>query len=260
MPHVTSPDGTRIACQRSGDGPPLLLVHGTTADHTRWAAVSPAFEATFTVYAMDRRGRGESGDAPDYAIRREAEDVAGLVDSIGGPVDVLAHSYGAVCALEAARLTDHMHRLILYEPPIPTGLPMYPPGLPDRLQALIDRSQWEAALELFFTEVVRIPAEELATFRQLPVWQRRIQLAPTISRELVIDRSYHFDAEAFAHLQIPTLLLQGSDSPDLFRRAIAQLHAALPDSQVVLLPGQQHVAMDTSPELFVQAVLTFLHT
>src|SRR5918994_4256030 len=102
---VTSLDGTPIAYWRSGEGPPLVLVHGTSADHSRWAPVLPAFEERFTVYAVDRRGRGESGDSEDYSIEREFEDVAAVVDSIEAPVNLLGHSYGAVCSLEAALIT-----------------------------------------------------------------------------------------------------------------------------------------------------------
>jgi pimeloyl-ACP methyl ester carboxylesterase len=207
---------------------------------------------------MDRRGRGGSGDSPDYALAREAEDVAAVVEAIGEPVFILGHSYGAVCSLEASLLTDKSRRLILYEPPIPTGLPQYPPGIPDRLQMLIDSGQFEAALEVFFTEVVRMSVHELEAFRQLPVWQVRVQLARTIPREVAIDRMYSFDPQKFAHLQTPILLLLGGDSPPLFQQAIATIHPALPNSQVVILPGQQHIAMDTNPDLFVREVAHFL--
>jgi pimeloyl-ACP methyl ester carboxylesterase len=258
MEQITSSDGTVIGFQRSGAGQPLLLVHGTTADHRRWATISPHFEQHFTVYAMDRRGRGASSDSPDYDLMREAEDVAAVVEAIGEPVFILGHSYGGLCSLEAALLTDKVSRLILYEPPIPTGLPIYPPGIPDRMQALVDSGELEAALEVFFREVVRMPEHELGPYRQLPTWKVRISLAPTIARELVIDRTYSFDAGKFASLKVPTLLLLGSDSPPLFRRAIELVDAALPDSQVVILLGQQHIAMDTNPELFVREVLQFL--
>lgn len=258
MGQVTSTDGTLISFMRSGAGRPLLLVHGTTADHRRWSGVSPHFEPHFTVYAMDRRGRGGSSDAADYHILREAEDVAAVVEGIGELVSILGHSYGAICSLEASLLTDQVDRLILYEPPIPTGLPLYPPDTPDRMQALIDRGESEAALEVFFREIVRMPEHELEVYRQLPMWKIRIALAPTISRELVLDRSYTFSPEKFASLRVPTLLLLGGDSPPLFRQAIEVVDSALPDSRVVIMPGQQHVAMDTNPELFVREVLQFL--
>ena len=258
MKQTRSKDGTVIGFWQSGSGPPLLLVHGTTADHNRWTRSSPRLEQHFTVYAMDRRGRGGSGDSPDYALAREAEDVAAVVEAIGEPVFTLGHSYGGVCSLEASLLTDKMRRLILYEPPIPTGLPQYPPGVPERLQTLIDSGRLEAALEVFFREVVRMPEHELEAFRQLPAWKVRVQLAPTIPREVAIDRIYSFDAGKFAHMQTPTLLLLGGDSPPLFQQAIEMVHPALPNSKVVILPGQRHVAMDTNPELFVREVIHFL--
>lgn len=258
MEHTRSKDGTAIGFRRSGSGPPLVLVHGTTADHSRWTPISPSFEQYFSVYAMDRRGRGASGDAPDYAVAREAEDIAAVVEAIGEPAFVLGHSYGGVCSLEASLLSDRVRRLILYEPPIPTGLPQYAPGIPDRIQALVDSGEPEAALEVFFREVVRMPEAELAAYRQLPVWQVRIQLAPTIPREMKLDQTYSFDPQRFAGFQTPILLLLGGDSPPLFQQAIQLLDATLPNSQLVILPGQQHIAMDTDPELFTKEVCRFL--
>ncbi|NNF09618.1 MAG: alpha/beta hydrolase [Acidimicrobiia bacterium] len=258
MGHTTSKDGATIGWEASGAGPALLLVHGTTADHTRWAGVAPGFESEFTVVAMDRRGRGGSADGPEYDLQREAEDVAAVVEAIGGPVRVVGHSYGAACSLEAALLTDGITRMVLYEPPIPTGLPMYPPGLPDRIQALIDNGELEPALELFFRKVVRMPDEELATYRTLPAWKVRIQLAPTIPRELAIDQHYEFIPGKYADLRIPVRLLRGGDSPELFRRAVSTLQEALPAASVAVLPNQQHIAMDLAPELFVTEVMGFL--
>jgi pimeloyl-ACP methyl ester carboxylesterase len=102
---IVSRDGTTIGVWRSGDGPPLVLVHGAAADHSRWAPVLPALEQRFTVLAIDRRGRGASGDASDYEIEREYEDLAEVVASVGEEAAVLGHSYGGICALECALLT-----------------------------------------------------------------------------------------------------------------------------------------------------------
>src|SRR5689334_8539504 len=102
MMTVKSKDGTPIAVAKSGHGPPLVLVHGTTADHTRWKPILPKLEEKFTVYAIDRRGRGGSGDSANYAFEIEFDDVAAVVDSIGEPVFLLGHSYGAICSLEAS--------------------------------------------------------------------------------------------------------------------------------------------------------------
>src|SRR5215470_16425578 len=138
MQTITSRDGTAIAFVRSGAGPALVLVHGTTADHTRWKPLLPRLETHFTVYAVDRRGRGGSGDAPDYSIEREFDDIAAVVDAIGEPVLLLGHSYGAVCSLEASLRTQHVSKLVLYEPPIRTAGSLFPPGTVERLQVLLD--------------------------------------------------------------------------------------------------------------------------
>jgi pimeloyl-ACP methyl ester carboxylesterase len=129
---VVSQDGTPIAVWQSGEGPPLVLIHGAAADHNRWAPVLPAFEERFTVFAIDRRGRGRSGDASGYALEREYDDVVAVVESAGEGVSVLGHSYGGICAVEAALLTDRIRKLVLYEPPM--GFLKSPPHVVDRLQ------------------------------------------------------------------------------------------------------------------------------
>ncbi len=130
METVTSRDGTPIAYERSGEGPPLVLVHGMTTTHRSFELVLPELQEHFTVCAMDRRGRGGSGDGADYSLEREVEDVVALIDSTEGQVGLLGHSYGAILALEAAlRRTDRVRRLVLYEGgiPLPEGAHRSPP-------------------------------------------------------------------------------------------------------------------------------------
>jgi len=258
MQKVISKDGTEIGFIKKGKGPPLLLVHGTTADHSRWGPIIPYFEDQFTVYAMDRRGRGLSGDSPNYHLLREAEDIAAVVESIDEPVNIIGHSHGAIASLEAALLTENIKRLILYEPPLPLGIPTHPPGIPDKMQALIGSNKDAAALEVFFKEVVKMPDHEFEKYSALPVYKRRIELVNTIPRELTLNRTYSFEPEKFSELQIPVLLMLGGDSPDLFKNAIQVLHTTLPNNTVVVLHSQQHIAMDTNTELFVNETKKFL--
>jgi pimeloyl-ACP methyl ester carboxylesterase len=260
MERIISTDGSTLACQRSGTGPPLLLVHGTGADHTRLAPVLPALEARFTVYALDRRGRGGSGDAESYAIEQEFDDVAAAVDAIGGPVSVLGHSYGALCALEAALRTDRLRALVLYEPPIPIppGTPLTPPEHIAAIQARVDAGDRDGALEVLFREVVGVPPDQLAGLRASPVWHARRAAAHTLARELRAEKAYVFTPQRFAALRTPTLLLLGGESPPYFKAATEAVAAALPNGRVVVLPGQQHLAMNTAPELFLGGLLPFL--
>ena len=256
LEHVASRDGTAIAVWRSGDGPPLVLVHGATADHSRWAPVLPALRERFSVLAIDRRGRGRSGDAPAYAIEREFEDVAAVVEWAGEPVSVLGHSYGGVCALEAARLTDRIARLVLYEAPM--GFVQTPSHVVRRLRALLAAGERDQLLALFMREVAGLPPEQVELLRSLPAWQARLAAAHTIPREELANRQYRFSPDRFRGLHVKTLLLQGGDSPDAFRAAGDALHAALRDCRVAVMPGQRHAAMDTGTDLFLAEVLSFL--
>jgi pimeloyl-ACP methyl ester carboxylesterase len=255
---VLSADGTPIGVMWSGSGPPLVLVHGTAADHTRWRRVAPLLERHFTVFAMDRRGRGSSGDAAHYAILREAEDVAAVVDHVGSAVNLLGHSYGAICALEGALRTDNLRRLVLYEPPIPTGSEIVPPGVRGRIEELVANGKREEALLVFFGEVVRLPESQLDLMRAQPSWAARVAAAHTVSREANVEAGYRADFDRIRMLNVPTLLLLGGDSPRFFRDATARLHEALPDSRVHEMPGQRHVAMDAIPEQFAEAICSFL--
>jgi pimeloyl-ACP methyl ester carboxylesterase len=259
---VWSADRTRIAFERCGDGEPLVLVHGTSADRTRWAGVVPLFEPHFTVYAVDRRGRGDSGDSGDsadsgYAIEREFEDVTAVVDRIDQPVTLLGHSYGAICCLEAALQTAHVRRLILYEPPIPVGAEIYAPGVIERLQTALNRGDREALLSAFITEIVGARPDQLERLRSMPSWEARLAAAHTLVREVRADESYVFRGERWSTFETPTLLLVGGDSPTFFGAATRAVKAALPRATLAVMPGQQHAAMDTAPELFVSEVLRF---
>lgn len=252
---TTSRDGTPIGYQRSGHGRPLVLVHGTSADHSRWRTVLPLLEPHSTVYALDRRGRGASGDGTAYAIEQEFADVAAVVDAIGEPVDLLGHSYGAICALEAALLTAGVRRLVLYEPPV-----LAPPlsEVDDRLEELLAQGRRAEVVETFFREIVGMPEYQLDLLRSLPSWPARVAAAHTVVRERKHLDGHRFDPARFGSLNVPTLLLAGGDSPSFLQDSTAAVAAAVPGARVVTLEGQQHVAMDTVPDRFVAEVLGFL--
>jgi pimeloyl-ACP methyl ester carboxylesterase len=254
---VRSADGTAIAFWRDGAGPPLVLVHGTASDHTRWAATARTLSSSFTTHAIDRRGRGESGDGEPYELGREAEDVVAVIDEIGEPVTLLGHSYGGICALEAALMSDRVERLVLYEPPVPAGVEAYPPAAVERLEALLAAGDHEALLIAFLTDLVRVSPRELGLIRPLPSWPARVAAAPTIVREVHAAEGYRVPGERLRDWGTPTLLLVGGDSMPFFRAAVQAVHEALPGSSVHVLAGQQHVAMDTAPELFAQEIAEF---
>jgi pimeloyl-ACP methyl ester carboxylesterase len=263
METVTSADGTLIAYERSGNGPPLVLVHGTAGDHTRWelGGVRLALAKHHTVYAMDRRGRGGSGDAPEYDLEREYEDVATVVDSIDEPVNLLGHSYGALCALEASLLTENLRSLILYEPPVPwkiVGPELFSDETVSKTEALLEAGEDEAALVVFMRDLLELPEEQLEELRSAPSWQGRVDAAHTLAREERAPFDYEWDPSRFAEMTTPTLLLLGGESPNWAKESTEAIHEALPNSRIAVLEGQEHLAMNTAPELFVDEVLAFL--
>jgi pimeloyl-ACP methyl ester carboxylesterase len=256
--HTTSHDGTSIGFWYNGRGQPILFVHGTVADHKSWAVLAPRFEPDYAVYALDRRSRGLSGDAPDYDLSREAEDVAAVIAAIGQPVCLFGHSFGGLCSLEAALLTDQVSHLILYEPAVPTGTAVTETAVLAQIEALAEQDEFEAAMILFCREVAHMSEDELALYRRSPLWTERLPLAITIAREMTIEQTVRFDTARFAGLTIPMLLLLGGDSPAIYREGVEMIAAALPHSQIVQLPGQQHIAHHTAPDLLVKEVQRFL--
>jgi pimeloyl-ACP methyl ester carboxylesterase len=260
MEKIVSRDGTPIAYWTSGRGPALVLVHGTTADHTRWQGVRPLLEPHVTVCAMDRRGRGGSGDAATYSLAQEAQDVAAVVDAVadaaGRAVDVFGHSFGALCALEAALLTDAVRRLVLYEPPVQA---VVPETWLVEAEDLLAQGRQEEVVVALLAEFAGLPPDQIARAKADVSWPGRIAAAHTIVRESRAETDLRFEPARFAGLRPPTLLLTGTESPRELIESTDRLAAALPGVRVRTMHGQGHVAMLTDPHRFVDELLRFLH-
>ena len=264
MNKFISTDGTHIAYQQTGSGPALILVHGASDDHTSWAQVLPIFNQNFTVYAMDRRGRSASREEGDYAIQREFEDIAGLVDLVhrqtpNRPIHLFGYSFGGYCCLEAALLTDHIDNLVIFEPP-PMGNPeALPPGFLSELQHLFNLGEHQEMLNVFFKELVGVSAKELAVLHSNPSWPERVAAAHTILREIKATIAQpRFDPKRYQDITLRTMLLVGSASPPNAWSRVREIHQALPHSKIVPLPTQGHMAIDHKPKAIADHVLAFL--
>lgn len=251
---VPSKDGVEISVQKAGSGPALLLIHGALLNGSlSWGAVLPKLAERFTVYAMDRRGRTPSGDAKEYSIANEAEDIAAVVAAIGGPVIILAHSYGALATLEALDQLKTVSRLILYEPPVTLkpGDPAILANL-DRALAANDREQ---IVTTFLLEQIRIPPEGLARMKSSPIWPIVLEISPTLPRETRTVNTYQASRERWVNWKIPTTLLLGSETVGLLRDAAYFVRDAIPGCELVILEGQGHGAMLDAPDFFANKVL-----
>jgi pimeloyl-ACP methyl ester carboxylesterase len=263
---VGSADGTPIAVFEAGsDGPrtALVLVHGATADHTTFRAVAPLLGTTRRVAAIDRRGRGASGDGTTYAIEREFEDIAAVAEDLasrfGGPVDVLGHSYGGRCALGASLHTHAIRRIVAYEgAPVPAGSSYRPDGLLEAVRAALAGGDPEAALAGFLAGVVGMSEADIASYRAEPVWPARVAAAHTILRELEGETSAGASIEGLAAVSVPVLLILGDASRSPFAVGTEALAARLTDARIVTIEGAAHAAHHTHVEAFVRLVEAFL--
>jgi len=256
--HFRSKDGTRLACARTGSGPALALIHGSGKDARRWAPVAPFLAARFRLYALDRRGHGESGEA--YSVEREFEDIAALAAAIGeGPLAVVGHSFGALCALGAACETGIVSRLVLYEPPLPARPGGYfGPRLIPAMRDALQRGDADAAVAAFAAEVFAAPPPAVAAMRRGADWRRLRAAAGKILRELEAVEALGRNAQRLAAANVPTLLLLGAESGTQYRETADLLLARLPDVRLAMLEGQGHGAVDQAPRVFASRVLAFL--
>ncbi len=264
MTLVRSTDGTPIAVFSAGDGAPLVLVHGATADHTAWRTSGPLLATRRMTHAVDRRGRGSSGDAPGYAIEREFEDLAAVVESLaaesGGPVDVVGHSYGGRIGLGGALLTPSLRRLVVYEgaPPPTAGRGYQDDATLARIEALVAAGDRDEALATFMRDIVGMPDADLAAFRADPIWPRRAAAVGTTIRELRAEVSPAASLEALGAVRQPVLQILGGASSPVFGEPTRALDARLRNGRVVTIDGARHAAHHTHAPAFVAAIEAFL--
>jgi pimeloyl-ACP methyl ester carboxylesterase len=258
---VQSADGTSLAVWSDGDGPPLVLVHGSVSDHTTLAPFVDALAKDLTTFPMDRRGFGASGDTPGYTIERDFEDVAAVVDAVaartGGPVALFGHSYGANCAMGAATLTRNVHHLVLYEPSLGIS---YPPGSIERVENAVAAGDLDGAVATMFVDILEMSEEEIDVMRAstTPNWATRIAAAHTLPRECRVEESWVYRPGQFDAIGAPTLLLAGSDTPADLNEATYAAADAIPDTRIRVLEGHSHMAHKTDPAMVAAIVRQFI--
>jgi pimeloyl-ACP methyl ester carboxylesterase len=251
---VPSKDGVEISVQKAGSGPALLLIHGALLNGAiSWGAVLPKLAEHFTVYAMDRRGRAPSGDAKEYSIAKEADDIAAVVEAIGGQVILLAHSYGALATLEALDRLKTVSHLILYEPPV--VLQPGDPAIAAKLDRALETDNREELVTTFLRDQIRVPPDRIPMMKASPIWPIVLRIAPTLPRETRTVNTYSASRERLAQWTTPTTVLLGSVTVGLLKDAAFFLHDAIPGCRLVILEGQGHGAMLDAPDFFAAKIL-----
>ncbi|WP_191987025.1 alpha/beta fold hydrolase [Mycobacteroides franklinii] len=218
--YVASPDGVRLSLTVSGEGPPLVMVHGAMDSGASWSDVAAELQHDFTCFLVDRRGHGASTDAQEHSLAREADDVIAVAAEVGPNAVILGHSFGAVVVLEALRRGLDVASVVLYEPPLPV-------------------SDSVAAANRSGSEAVRARSA-------------------TVSREFeALDRCVELLGE-YARSVIPMLLLEGANSPPQFREPVGYLARRVPGVRVKELDGQDHFAHRDAPAMFARVLRELL--
>jgi pimeloyl-ACP methyl ester carboxylesterase len=263
MDTVTSADGTVIAYDRLGEGEPVIVAGGATCSRAVTRGIAEELAKHVPVLNYDRRGRGDSGDTRPYAVEREIEDLAALIDASGGAASLYGHSSGAALALRAAAHGLPLTRLVLHEAP-------YGPDSADHrhaareygenLRALLANDRRGDAIALFCS-LTGMPDALLDQLRRSPAWPAMAALAPSLAydSEVMGDLTTGgmLPAELAAKVAVPTLVISGGASPDWMIATGQHLADTIPDARHEVIPGHAHVVPE---DVLAPILATFITT
>jgi pimeloyl-ACP methyl ester carboxylesterase len=255
---VRSRDGTTIAYDRLGAGPPVILVDGAFCSRSfgPMPKLAPLLGRDFTVFMYDRRGRGASGDTAPYAVQREIDDIDALIREAGGSAFVYGISSGAALALEAAASGLSITKLALYEAPFMVGNPKHLPPADHQAQLvrLVAEGRRGDAVRFYMKDIIGMPGLLVTLFRILPMWSKLKAVAPSLPYDSAIMGDFALPTRRAASLKMPTLVINGDKSMPVLRAAAQRLSEVIPGARLRTLPGQTH---NVSAEALVPALKEF---
>jgi pimeloyl-ACP methyl ester carboxylesterase len=257
---LSSPDGTTIAYRKQGEGPALILVDGALTVHSSGSGpeLATLLAPHFTVCGFDRRGRGESGDTPPYAVDREIDDIEALIDRAGGPAFLYGHSSGGPLAMRAAiRLGSKVSKLAMYEPPYnndPGAQESWSQYLRQLDKALAEGRRGDAVA--LFMRFVGTPAERVEAMRRAPFWPDMEAVAPTLAYDhaAIMGEPWSVPAGLAARVPVPTLVMAGDAGLPFMPGAARALSQAIPRGQLRTLKGQTH---EVDPAVLAPVLVEF---
>jgi pimeloyl-ACP methyl ester carboxylesterase len=259
MSEVTSKDGTRIAYDRSGSGPALILIDGALCSRAFGPSprLAPLLAPHFTVYAYDRRGRGQSGDNQPYSPAREVQDIVALIEAAGGSACLLGQSSGGALALEAAASGLGVEKVVAYEPPYidDTGQ-RGGAAHADHLKGLLAEGNRGGAVTYFMKDMVGVPAPLVVLMRLMPwVWPKLEAVAHTLPYDAAVMTQFRIPRTRFASIAVPALIMNGAKTDVRLREAALAIAEVVPGAQHRELAGQTH---NVKPRALMPPVVEFL--
>jgi pimeloyl-ACP methyl ester carboxylesterase len=258
---VTSRDGTPIAFDRLGDGPPVIVVCGAMCDRALMRPTAEELAKHFTVFNYDRRGRGDSGDTAPYAVEREIEDLGALIVEAEGTASVYGHSSGAGLVLHAAAHGLPIAKLVLHDPPYaPDGdeeARRISREYGENLKAMLSEDRRDDAVELFMT-MVGMPQEMIEGMRHTPRWAELEAIAPTLAYDSEvmgdISRDGTIPVDQASRVTDPAFVLTGGADYSWMTDVGRRLADVMPNGRHRVLEGQEHVV---PPEVLVPVLAEF---
>ena len=258
MSEVRSKDATTIAYERSGNGPALVIVDGAFCSRAFGpsAKLAPLLAPYFTVYAYDRRGRGQSGDTQPYSPEREVEDIAALIEAAGGSAFLLGLSSGGALALEAAASGLPIKKVVAYEPPYVYDSSQGSGADHEaQLKRLLANGNRGGAVKYFMKDMVGAPAPMVLLMRLMPwIWRKLEAVAHTLPYDAAVMREFKVPRARLASIAVPTLAMNGSKTDPRLQRAARAVADAIPGAQYRTLAGQTH---NVKPDVLAPAVVEF---
>lgn len=244
MAKVTSKDGTSIGFDKRGKGQPLIIVDGAMCSRAfgPTGKMGKMLAENFTVINYDRRGRNESGDTLPYSVEREVEDIAALINDVGGPAFVVGFSSGAALALRAAAAGLNIKKLVLYEPPYIVNMGGHTPPADAEAQfkRLVAEGRRSSAVKFFMKDLVGMPGIIPVIMTLTPVWSKLKAVAHTLPYDAAIMEGFTLPVKMAASVTTPTLVMSGEKSPIALRNAAQEIAEAIPNAQRKILIGQKH--------------------
>ncbi|CAM5264095.1 Alpha/beta hydrolase OS=Streptomyces tendae OX=1932 GN=GUR47_36475 PE=4 SV=1 [Streptomyces tendae] len=239
---TVSRDGTRIAYERSGRGPAVVLVSGAMSTGATTAPLAAELSGRFDVTVYDRRGRGESGDTPPYAVEREIEDLAALIGAVGGEASLYGMSSGGALVLRAAASGLPVRRVAVYEVPyaMDDAAARAAAEYTERLAEVLGQGRRGDAVELFLRHT-GLGEEMIRGARQSPMWAGMESVAPSLAYDDAVLGDSRVPASAIASIGAPLLALAGGASDAWWHGAARAIAQAAPDGRYGTVAGQTHM-------------------
>jgi len=250
---ITGKDGTTLAVDTIGQGAPVILVGGAFNDRSTVAALGAELASAFTVVTYDRRGRGASDDkSDDYLVANEIDDLAAVIEHVGGRASAFGHSSGAILVLEGVMRGLPIDRVAVYEPPYTCdeNLPRPSSGIHDRLKALVAAGDHDGAVEWFLREAVGVPAEAISAMRAGEEWSFLRGKAASLPYDLLLSAPWRMmPAERLAGVGVPLLAVYGDRTAPNLAAATKAVAETVPGAELRVLAGEDHAVLHRPAEL-----------